>query len=171
MAKVYVSLGSNIDRYRHITASLEALQQHFGELGISPVYESVSVGFDGSNFLNLVVGFDTALSVGDLSSCLRSIEHDNGRRRDGPKYSPRTLDIDILTYDDLAGVIDGIELPRDEISQNAFVLLPLAELAANGIHPVFKQNYRQLWDDYDQASQRLWRVDFSWRGRLVSVAG
>jgi 2-amino-4-hydroxy-6-hydroxymethyldihydropteridine diphosphokinase len=170
VAKVYVSLGSNIHRYRHITASLEALQQHFGALAISPVYESVSVGFDGSNFLNLVVGFDTALSVGDLSNCLRGIEHDNGRRRDGPRYSPRTLDIDILTYADLAGVIDGIELPREEISQNAFVLLPLAELAGEDIHPLFKQSYQHMWDDYDQASQRLWRVDFSWRGQLVSAA-
>ena len=171
MAQVYVSIGSNINRYQHITASLDALSKHFGELSISSVYESESVGFDGSDFLNLVAGFHCSTSVGELSQLLRSIEHDNGRRRDGPKFSPRTLDIDILTYDDCVGIIDGIELPRDEITENAFVLLPLDDVAGEIEHPVLKISYAKLWQAYDQASQKLWPVDFIWQDKKISSAG
>ena len=168
MAWVYVSIGSNIDRYQHITASLDALDKHFENLLVSPVYESESVGFDGSNFLNLVAGFNSSKSVGELSDLLRKIEHDNGRRRGGPKFGPRSLDIDILTYDDIVGEIDGIELPRQEITENAFVLLPMKNIAPAIIHPLSQKTYGQLWQGYDKASQKLWLVDFNWRGKNIS---
>ena len=70
MAKVFLSLGSNIDRRQHISSALDALHQQFGELLISSVYESEAVGFVGDNFYNLVVGLETDLGVGDLSLCL-----------------------------------------------------------------------------------------------------
>ncbi|WP_323845682.1 2-amino-4-hydroxy-6-hydroxymethyldihydropteridine diphosphokinase [Microbulbifer magnicolonia] len=165
MAQVFLSLGSNIDRERHIRAGLDALAQQFGELQVSRVFESVAVGFDGDNFYNLVVGIHTDLPVGQLALRLREIEDANGRLRAGPKFSARTLDIDILTYDDLTGTVDGVKLPRGEILRNAFVLLPLAELAPEVVHPVEGKTYRQLWDGYDQASQKLWPVDFDWPGQ------
>ncbi|SHF70464.1 2-amino-4-hydroxy-6-hydroxymethyldihydropteridinediphosphokinase [Microbulbifer donghaiensis] len=162
MAQVFLSLGSNIDRAQHIRAGLNALAQQFGGLQVSRVFESVAVGFEGDNFYNLVVGIHTDLPVGQLALRLREIEDANGRLRAGPKFSARTLDIDILTYDDLTGTIDGVKLPRAEILKNAFVLLPLAELAADAVHPVAGKTYRQLWDEYDQASQKLWPVAFDW---------
>lgn len=168
MAYVFVSIGSNIDRYQRISASLDALRLSFGDLHISPVYESIAVGFEGSNFLNLVVGFSCTENISELSSILRQIEHDNGRRRDGPKFGPRTLDIDILTYDDCVGDIDGIQLPRDEITKNAFVLLPLSDIAAEVTHPVEKKSYLELWNAYDHSSQKLWPVNFDWDGRAIS---
>jgi 2-amino-4-hydroxy-6-hydroxymethyldihydropteridine diphosphokinase len=168
MAKVYVSVGSNINRYQHITAALDALKKHFAPLAISKVYESESVGFAGDHFLNLVVGFDCTLSVGDLSKTLRGIEDDNGRLRNGPKFSSRTLDLDILTYDDTVEEVDGIKLPRDEITKNAFVLLPMVDVAPTDIHPLSQKSYQQLWDDYDQQSQALWVVDFNWQGKKIS---
>jgi 2-amino-4-hydroxy-6-hydroxymethyldihydropteridine diphosphokinase len=171
MAYVLVSIGSNINRYQYITASLDALQQNFGELLISPVYESESVGFDGSDFLNLVVGFNSDLSVPMLSELLRKIEQDNGRRRDGPRFSPRTLDIDILTYDDAVGDFDGIVLPRDEITKNAFVLLPLFNIVPQWRHPVNKKTYAELWQAYDQSSQKLWPVNFRWNEQIISDVG
>lgn len=168
MAWVYASIGSNIDRYTHIIASLDALTENFQSLIISSVYESESVGFEGDNFLNLVVGFNCQYRAGELSALLRTIEYDNGRRRDGPKFGSRTLDIDILTYDDCVGEMDGIALPRDEITKNAFVLLPLAEIAADIKHPELKKSYVELWQVYDQNSQKLWPVDFKWQGKLIS---
>lgn len=168
MAKIYLSIGSNIDRYRHITACLDALQAQFGALTVSPVFESEAVGFEGDHFLNLAVGCESSLSVGELLQQLRQIEDDNGRIRNGPKFSSRTLDIDILTYDNCVGVIDGVDLPRDEITKNAFVLWPMAEIAGDQQHPVLKKTYQALWADYDQASQNLWAVDFNWRGQLIS---
>lgn len=169
MTRVYLSLGSNIHRHKHIHAALDALADAFGELIISPVYESKSVGFDGSNFFNLVVGVDTDLPIAELSDQLKQIENDNGRVRSGPKFSPRTLDIDILTYGDFIGVEHGVELPRTEITKNAFVLLPLAEIAGTEKHPALLNSYDELWESYDKASQSLWRVDFIWRERQVSV--
>ena len=165
MAHVFVSIGSNIDRYRHIVAALDALTDEFGALQLSRVYESEAVGFDGDNFLNLVAGFTTDLSVGALNRLLHAIEDRHGRRRDVARFSARTLDIDILTYDDQVGCIDGVELPREEILKNAFVLLPLVDVAAEQLHPVLQRSYRDLWRDYDQNSQPLWPVEFRW-GRL-----
>lgn len=168
MTRIYLSLGSNVDRHKNITAALDALANLFGELQISSVYESKSVGFDGSNFFNLVVGADTSLSITELSETLKRIEDNNGRKRNGPKFSPRTLDIDILTYGDFIGIESGIELPRAEITKNAFVLLPLAEIAPDAFHPQLQKSYRDLWLNYQQASQPLWVIDFEWNNTLIS---
>ena len=154
---------------RYIRASLDALTERFGELLLSSVYESEAVGFDGDNFYNLVAGFSTDLPVGELSRLLKRIEDDNGRCRKGPKFSGRTLDIDILTYDELIGVHEGVQLPRDEILKNAFVLLPLAEIAPEVKHPEVEQTYQTLWRGYE-GGQKLWSVDFEWQGQTISSA-
>ena len=168
MARVYVSIGSNIERERNITAGLDGLALSFGELTLSSVFESEAVGFAGDHFYNLVAGFETTLAVGELSRELKAIEDRNGRCRQGPKFSGRTLDIDILTYDDACGRIDGVELPRAEILFNAFVLQPLAEIAPGDLHPVNGVSYAELWQQYDKQQQRLWAIDFSWQGRVFS---
>ncbi|WP_417568448.1 2-amino-4-hydroxy-6-hydroxymethyldihydropteridine diphosphokinase [Marinobacter sp.] len=165
--RVYISIGTNVDRERHVIAALDALNGWFDELIISPVYDSEAVGFDGSPFLNLVVGVDTDLPVAELSRRFKQLEADNGRRRDVPKFSARTLDLDILTYGDVVGRIDGVELPRGEILKNAFVLRPLADIAPEAMHPVCGKTYGQLWQNYS-AGQKLWPVDFSWKGRQIS---
>lgn len=169
-ARVYIGIGSNSDRERHILAALDALADWFGQLVISPVYESEAVGFDGSPFLNLVVGIDTRWPVAELNRRFKQLEADHGRRRDAPRFSARTLDLDILTYNDLVGMVDGVELPRGEIVTNAFVLRPLAELAPDGRHPENGQSYRQLWHEY-HSNQKLWPVDFTWHGKVLSRAG
>lgn len=160
MPRVYLGLGSNIDRERHLRAALRELEERFGVLLISPVYESVAVGFEGDNFYNLVVGLDTDLSVGELSLLLRAIEDANGRVRGGPKFSARTLDIDILTYGNACGEIEGVQLPRDEVLKNAFVLRPLADIAGQDRHPETTRPFAEHWDAYDQQRQKLWRIEF-----------
>ena len=168
MARVFVSIGSNIDRYRHITCALDALDAEFDDLLISRVYQSESVGFEGDDFLNLVVAFNCEQNLGELSKWLRQVEDSNGRRRDGPKFSSRTLDIDILSYDQLVGTIDGVQLPRDEISRNAFVLRPLVDIAPDALHPELKKSYQSLWNAYDKPKQKLWPVDFLWQDKKIS---
>lgn len=168
MTEVYLSLGSNIQRYQHITAGLDALDQLLTNMRISTIYESHSVGFNGSNFLNLVVAGQTELSIVDLSEKLKKIEDDNGRKRNGPKFSPRTLDIDILLFGHQYGEVAGIYLPREEILHHAFVLLPLSELYPEGLHPTLQKTYEQLWREFDKTSQHLWAVEFVWRGKKVS---
>jgi 2-amino-4-hydroxy-6-hydroxymethyldihydropteridine diphosphokinase len=167
MPRVYLGVGSNIERERYITVGLDALQGLFGELALSPVYDSAAIGFNGQPFLNLVVAVDTDLGVGELQRRLRHIEVEHGRPPDASRFSARQLDIDILTYGDVTGLVEGVELPRGEILENAFVLRPLADLAPEEFHPSVGRRYRDLWRDYDRASQPLARVDFLWRGRVI----
>lgn len=161
MPRVYLSLGSNIEREKHIRGAMRELEARYGDLLVSPVYESEAVGFAGDNFFNLVVGLDTDKTVGVLAAELRAIEEAHGRDRHGPKFSARTLDIDILTWGNACGEIDGVQLPRDEILKNAFVLRPLADIAGNDRHPETIRPYAEHWDAYDQSRQKLWPADFS----------
>ncbi|WP_416139746.1 2-amino-4-hydroxy-6-hydroxymethyldihydropteridine diphosphokinase [Halomonas sp. HK25] len=171
MTRVTVSIGSNIERDRHVRTCLDALADTFGTLLISRVFESEPVGFeDGRNFYNLVAAFDSGWSVGELQAWCKRLEFANGRRKDSPKFSPRTLDIDLLTVGELNGEHDGVALPRDEIHRHAFVLQPLAELLPEVRHPESGETYAALWADFEAGDQRLWAVDFSWAGRVISRA-
>jgi 2-amino-4-hydroxy-6-hydroxymethyldihydropteridine diphosphokinase len=89
---------------------------------------------------------------------LRAIEEAHGRLRDGPKFSSRTLDIDLLTLGDQVVHAGKLELPRDEILKYAFVLRPLADVAPEERHPLVGRSYRELWQGFDQAAQPLWPV-------------
>jgi len=157
--RVWLSLGSNIDRQASIEHALDDLRAEFGALVVSPIYESEAVGCAGDNFYNLVVGIGTRLPIADLVARLRRIEEKNGRQRNADKFAPRTLDIDLLTYGDQVIELGHIRLPRDEITRYAFVLLPLSEVASDEIHPLSGLTYRALWADFNQPSQKLWRVE------------
>jgi 2-amino-4-hydroxy-6-hydroxymethyldihydropteridine diphosphokinase len=160
MARVYISIGSNIDAENNVRLAVHALQQHYGKLILSSVYESEAVGFDGDNFLNLVAGLNTDEDVHVVAETLRKIEDDNGRDRSGPRFSARTVDLDLLLYDDLVVEEAGLQLPRDEITKNAFVLLPLEEIAPQLIHPVSGNTMCDHWLNFDKNSQRLWPIEF-----------
>lgn len=171
MSLVTVSLGSNIEPARHIRLCLDALADTFGSLEISRVFESEPVGFsDRRNFFNLVVAFQSDWRPGELQAWAKQLEADHGRTPDMTKYSPRALDIDLLTIGDTCGIIDGITLPRAEISYNAFVLQPLAELLPTCCHPHCGTPYATLWADFDLGTQRLWAIDFEWQGKWISQA-
>ncbi len=159
MARIYISIGSNIEAERHLRLAIVELRKHYGELQLSSVYESEAVGFDGDNFLNMVVGLDTDEEVHTVVQTLREIEDRHGRIRSGPRFSARTLDLDLLLYGDLVVKEGAIDLPRAEITHNAFVLWPLAEIAPNTKHPVEKAALADLWESFDKTSQALWPVE------------
>jgi 2-amino-4-hydroxy-6-hydroxymethyldihydropteridine diphosphokinase len=156
MARVYISIGSNIEREQSVRGGVAALRERFGPLRLSSVYESESVGFDGDPFFNLVAGLDSDESVEQVATALRRIEDEHGRVRSGPRFSSRTLDLDLLLYDAL--VMDEPQIPRDEILQNAFVLQPLAEIAPDEPHPTEQATFAELWSRFDKSRQRLWPV-------------
>lgn len=166
---VLVGIGSNQNREVCVQAALDALADWFGELVLSPVYESPAVGFKGSPFLNMVAGFNTAITLVELSRRFKQLESDHGRIRGSARFAARTLDIDILTYGEQTGVFSGVELPRAEILVNAFVLKPLADVAGSRLHPQCGQSYHDLWQLH-RAGPALQKVDFSWRGRIISSA-
>ena len=160
MARIYISIGSNINRSYHIQAAVSALTQHFGPLTLSSVYESEAVGFAGSAFYNMVVAVDTSLSIADCVGLFKQIEDSYGRDRSAAKFSGRTLDLDLLTYDDVV-CQQPVELPRAEITENAFVLWPLAEIAPDVMHPLTRRSYSDMWQQYSK-QQKLWPVPFNW---------
>lgn len=168
MAWVNLGLGSNIHPEHNLCSCLDALLLRFNDLALSNVFESEPVGFQGENFLNMAVGFETKLDIAELAAAVKAIEAKHGRERGQPRFSGRTLDIDILTYGDRCGRFGGVELPRPEITENAFVLWPLSQIAPHQKHPRLGRSFRELWEAYDKGRQNLWPVDFDWRGRAIS---
>jgi len=153
MPHVWVSVGSNIEREHHIRAALADLREQFGEIVVSPVYETEAVGFKGDAFFNLVAGFDTGLAPETLHGVLREIEARHGRERSGGKFAARTIDLDLLTYGNAVTDRGGKALPRDEILRYAFVLAPLADVAGGELHPELGESYDSLWTRFAQTNR------------------
>lgn len=156
--KVVVGLGSNLEREHNIIEAVRRLRKIFGSVECSPVYDSVSVGFEGNNFLNLAVLFDTSLAVREVIKILRSIEDEMGRDRSKPRFSDRLIDLDILLYGDLVMNEPGVQVPRDEILQNSFVLRPIQDLIPEAIHPLAGQTYADLWQGMAPQANSLQQV-------------
>lgn len=162
MPQLSLSIGSNIEPASNIRKALDLLKLEFGDIRCSKVYESEAVGFDGDNFMNLVVIADVNKPLQEIALRLKDIEDQLGRDRQQPKFSGRTMDIDILTFGDESGDHCGLSLPRDEITSSAFVLLPLAEMLGHTVHKPTNKTYKELWDGFDKSSQKLWAVEFDW---------
>ncbi|HEV7491092.1 MAG TPA: 2-amino-4-hydroxy-6-hydroxymethyldihydropteridine diphosphokinase [Rhodanobacteraceae bacterium] len=140
MHRAYLSLGSNIEPEKHLRAALGELRARFGAILVSPAYRSRAVGFDGPDFLNLAVGLDTDLDPMALDEWLHALEDRHGRRRDVPRYASRTLDVDIVLFDDR--IVDGpghLRIPRPELAL-PFVLKPLCDIAPEARDPVTGQS-------------------------------
>jgi 2-amino-4-hydroxy-6-hydroxymethyldihydropteridine diphosphokinase len=158
----YISIGSNIDKEFHIPASLKRLRQLFGKLLCSSIYENEAVGFVGDKFHNLVVQFESDLSAKAVAKLLRQVELDHGRSPQAEKFSSRSLDLDLILYGDQV-IDDGqLRLPRDEICLYAFVLEPLAEIAANQLHPTMQIGFGELWQNFDKQDLQQSKVSPNW---------
>jgi len=156
VAQVFIGIGSSINRQENIIKGVRLLKGHFKGLTVSSVFESEAVGFAGGNFYNLVAEFNSELSVEDIISTLKKIEIQLGRPEKTIKFAPRTLDLDLLLYDQFIDL--ERDIPRGEIVKNAFVLQPLAELAPNMLHPILRVSYQELWSQYPVNKQKLWKI-------------
>ena len=122
--KYFLSIGSNIEATKNIDFAIYELGLILSNIEISSYYKNRAVGFEGDDFINLVIAGDSALGFEELNINLKKIEDSSGRNRSAPKFSARTLDIDIvLQIDD-----DEIIFESDEISKYDFVSKPLKEL-------------------------------------------
>lgn len=168
LSTVYLGLGSNTERERHLCAGLDALAGILSDMRCSAVFESQAVGIESGPFFNLVVSGQTDMPLLELDRRLKFIEADNGRYAPDRKGLP--LDIDVLMFDDLNGTFDGLVLPRAEILKNAFVLWPLSLLAPDLVHPGQGKVMAQLWREAD-IQQVLAPVPFEWRGLQLTPSG
>lgn len=153
MGKAYLSLGSNLNGPANLRSAIAAMRERFGKLVLSPVYRTRAVGFDGADFYNGAAIVDTDLAPQALNDWLHALEDAHGRVRGGPRYGDRTLDIDIVLYDDLILSGEGhLQLPRPEL-RHAFVLKPLADIAPDVAVPGAGRTLGELWavhPDHDQ---------------------
>ena len=145
MSLALLSLGSNQQPEHYLTLAAQAIAERFPGVRFSPVYRTPAVGFDGPDFLNAGAVIECELDVHALNDWLHALEDAHGRRRDVPRFSSPTLDVDIVYFDAL--VIEGpgnLQLPRPEL-KHAFVLKPLADIAPDFVDPLLKQSLAQLW--------------------------
>jgi len=148
MSTAYLGLGSNVDARKNISSGINELRVMFGSVDLSPIYRTASFGFKGRDFINLVARVETDLQPLKLKEFLNGLEDRHNRNRAAPKFSDRTLDIDILLYDDLNLLGPSLELPRDEILSAPHVLKPLADLAPELQHPVCRKTMIELWNGF-----------------------
>lgn len=154
MSRAYLSLGSNLDPAKHLRDAIAALQERFAGITLSPVYRTRAVGFEGSDFYNSAAVIETDLEPDALNDWLHALEDAHGRDRSGPRYGDRSLDIDVVLFDDR--VVQGagnLRIPRPEL-KHAFVLKPLVDIAPDTVVPGDGRTLAQLWavhEDHDQA--------------------
>ena len=159
MPVAYLGLGSNLNPEQNLQLALREIGARFSLRNFSPVYRSKALGFEGADFLNAVACIETAMTPSGLCRELDLIHELAGRRRRPEKYVSRTLDIDLLLYDQLVLNEGRIRLPRSDVLQYSFVLKPLADIAPDYRHPVSGKLIIDHWREFDAGSHPLTKVD------------
>lgn len=163
----WVSLGSNFQPQEQLHRALTELERNFGSLKLSQAYKTQPVGIKAKQcapFYNLAVGFYTELQPVAVNKVLKSIEADTVylMPADASVYV-RALDLDIISWGDLAGCIEGINLPYPDLLKHDFVLLPMAELAPQECPPGYAQTYADLWRTHAHPEQPMQTIDLAWQ--------
>lgn len=158
-ASVYLGIGSNMSAEENLRIAIRELRSRYGDLKNSAVYRSAAMGFDGADFLNLVVAFESDSTVRDICHKIEVIHNLVGRDRGSDKWGSRPLDIDLLLYNDLIMDDRPVRVPRRDVLEYSFVLRPLAELAPDLVHPVTGKTIIEHWQEFDETRHPLEVVD------------
>ena len=155
---VGVSGGSNIQPEANLLRAAQEIRARFPDARFSACYRNKAVGFDGPDFINFAVVFTTDLSVGAVNAELEHIEALCGRPPGAKRWEPRAMDLDILLYGEVTGVVEGLTLPRPSLLEWNFMLRPLAEIAPDWVHPTAGGTLAALWAGFDADANPLERV-------------
>ena len=150
MSIVYLALGTNLgDRLANLRAAIEALPSEVKVIAESKVYETPPWGYENQPaFLNMAVKCETKLEPESLLKRLKQLEVQLGREQSF-RWGPRLIDIDILFYDNLILNSESLIIPHRRLHERAFVLVPLADIASDFIHPVLKKTIKELLASVD----------------------
>ena len=163
MTAVFVAAGSNVDAAANLRRALDVLARRYPGLRCSRAYRNAAVGFEGEDFVNLVVAFETDDDVRRVLSHLHEAEAACGRERDAPKWAPRSMDLDILLFGSQVSDEPGLVLPRPDLVRRPYMLGPTAELAPDLVHPTAGSTMRELWESFDRDAHQMQPVDLGWR--------
>ena len=139
MPEVFVAAGSNIRPREHLRKALGLMREAWPALRVSRAYANRAVGFEGDDFVNLVL------------ARLHAIESACGRARDAAKWAPRSMDLDVLLYGDVVGEFPGAVLPRKDLLRRPYMLGPMAEVGPEVVHPTERRRIGELWAEFDSA--------------------
>ena len=159
MPQVFVAAGSNVDPIAHLRQALDELAKIYPSLEISPAYRNKAVGFEGEDFINLVVRFTAEDSIHQVRRNLQEVEKRCGRPADSPKWAPRTIDLDILLYDQLISDEPGLILPRPDLIRRAYMLKPMVDIAPEVMHPTLHKSMRALWESFDRDGHEMRQIE------------
>lgn len=163
MNKVYISVGSNLgNREKNIKEAINLIKSYGLNISkISPIYETEPVGFKEQNlFLNLVIELETNLLPAELLSILKQVETRLDKKIER-KWGPRTIDLDILLYDDIILELPELQIPHKLMHTRRFVLIPLSQIAPNVKHPILNKTMKVLVDELTDNSRVILYKNFN----------
>ena len=152
-------MGSNLDPERSIPRVLELLSERFRVVRTSSIYETDPIGPPGQpTFRNLSVEVETEEPPARVRAALREIEAEMGRVRTADRYAPRAADLDLLLHGDTVLSEEGWRLPHPQVATEAFVLVPLAELAPDRVHPLTGRTLKEMCEELGTSPEAVRRV-------------
>ena len=161
--RVFVAAGSNVEPEKNLAAACAQISHTWPDAVFSRAYRNAAVGFEGPDFINLVVGFSAAQPLPLVIERLRGIETHCGRPRYAPKWASRTMDLDVLLFGDLVETTADYTLPRPDLLKRPYMLGPLAEIAPDFVHPVVGKTIGELWAEFDCNRHPMTQVQIAFR--------
>jgi 2-amino-4-hydroxy-6-hydroxymethyldihydropteridine diphosphokinase len=152
---VFVAAGSNVEPEKNLERACAEIAHAWPDAHFSRAYRNVAVGFDGPDFINLVVGFSAAQPLPLVIERLRGIETHCGRPRYAPKWASRTMDLDVLLFGDRVEKTTDYTLPRPDLLKRPYMLGPLAEIAPRVMHPTAHKTIAELWAEFDRDGHEM----------------
>ena len=153
--RVFVAAGSNVEPEKNLARACAEIAHTWPDAHFSRAYRNVAVGFEGPDFINLVIGFSAAQPLHSVIEKLRGIETNCGRPRYAPKWASRTMDLDVLLFGDLVEKTTEYTLPRPDLLKRPYMLGPLAEIAADVVHPTERRTIGELWAAFDRDGHQM----------------
>ena len=157
--RVFVAAGSNVEPEKNLARACAEIKHSWHDVVFSKAYRNVAVGFDGPDFINLVLGFTTPQPLEAVIARLRAIETRCGRPRFAPKWASRTMDLDVLLFGDVVEKTAEYTLPRPDLLKRPYMLGPMAEIAPDIMHPTADKTIGLLWKEFDRDGHAMNAVD------------